>query len=231
MNTGMQRIFELTKAHLMALSNEQIDRFIDVECLLDGVPLVPSDRPVAPEVVKPEPDTEFWTVGSFHFADERQAMVILNELRRSTLIGKSYRNGGGGESCYVIEPLSSYSAPSVTAERAFSQERWDEVSKQVEEYGRAMAVYKERKSEYDSACKKREEASSRVWNYVDSIRTLAMKRCRLKDEFARYVVLASGEKEMAWNFFAVAYPEARDHEGLKEELVPQVTVTERNETE
>jgi hypothetical protein len=227
----MQRIFELTDAQIIALSTEQIDRFIDVECLVQGIPLLPTEKPVAPEVVKPEPDAEYWTVGGFHFSDEKQAMVILNELRRSKLIGATYKSGSGGDSFYVIESLASYHAPYIKAERAFSPDRWDEVAKQVDEYGRAMTVYKEQKAEYDSACKKREEASSRVWNYVDSIRTLAMKRCRLKDEFARYVVLASGDKEMAWNFFVAAYPEARDHEGLEEELVPQVTVTERDEEE
>jgi hypothetical protein len=217
----MQRIFELTDAQIIALSTEQIDRFIDVECLVQGIPLLPTEKPVAPEVVKPEPDTDFWTVGSSHFENERQAMTILNELRRSKLIGMTYKSGSGGDSFYVIESLASYHAPSIKAERAFSPDRWGEVAKQVDEYGRAMTVYKEQKAEYDSACKKREEASSKVWGFVTDIRTVAEKRERLKAEFNRYVVLAGGNRDTAWTFFAAAYPEVSDYEGLKGEFVIQ----------
>lgn len=213
----MQRIFDLSNSEILNLTDEHVQKYIDVECLLQGVPLVPTEAPVEPKVPKPEPDTLIYSVGGVEFYDEVQAAQVLNILRRSDLASKKYQSAHG-ETFYSVEPLGEYSHPTLKSEKVFSPEYWEEVQKQAEEYGRSMVQYRDAKKAYDTAKNNVREIEKDVWIYVSQIRADHAERQRLIREFDRYVHLADGDRVTAWKFFSEAHADAEEHEGLKEEL-------------
>jgi hypothetical protein len=204
----MKRIYDITDAEVLALTDEQINRFVDIECANEGVPLLP-DYPVAPEYDdEPAPDATVYGVSgvSGYFANQEQALSVIAALAGCEIVSVGYG------SPKVIKSRESWEEkPSTLTEvAAWSESGYDAQREVIENNKRKKAEYDSLLSDYRSALDKRNKTSSAVYSHIEEIRATESRRQVLAREFDRYKELADGDADIAVKFLLAAHDDAVD---------------------
>ncbi|MBU3193494.1 L-rhamnose mutarotase [Clostridium algidicarnis] len=208
----MKRYNDLSQVELTKLSTEEIQRFIDLECALNGIPLLPSE-PVKPEIKKIDADMEGYEVAGFYFKDKSQALDLLDKVTSLDIYSKSY----GSETLERIES-SSYGFPKIEIQKYFSNEYYLLTKSEKERYENLKKNYKKEKQSYDEAYEEYKKCHDEVWNAVYEAVEETNARDRFKGQFERYLELSSNDKVVAMNFLKNAY-DISVFDGLEEELM------------
>lgn len=202
----MKRIFDLSKAELVALTTEEVNRYIDVECAIESIPLLPA-KPVEPSIVKPSPDTTIYTIGDFNFLDVSQAQAVVDLIQTLDPYATEYVGTSTfGYALTIKEKDKSHLA--IGSSSVYAQDYWNEVKDQVAAHAKSKKEYDDAQSEYKSIEKERKEIEDRVWERVNDAQAEASRIKSLKEKFERYIDLADGDKHMAWKFLTNADPGA-----------------------
>jgi hypothetical protein len=212
----MKRIDELSKAEVLALTNEEISILIDLECAYENVPLLPAE-PVKPEVAKYEPDIQVYKIFDLLFKSSEEAAGMLEAFAKTT----AYKMGYDDKYPKPIMP-DDYYYPKIENKKVMSLEMYNRVKTEKEAADAKTKEYEALKKEYDGTVSKRQKQVKYVWDIVRDYRDEQYKKDRYKAEFDRYMKLADNNHNIAWNFLKNAHDDAEDLEGLFEELVPAI---------
>ncbi len=202
MKEQMKAFDTLTDEELLALTDEQIQRYIDIECCEEGVPL--EDEAALgekPKVDYPAPTIVGYKVGDLIFLDEGDAKIVASlETMR---VDYDYSLSGYDSGLLWLEPRSlSVETVKFTTEDAV-RKAWPLVKQQKAE----LDAWEERKKQVATNAKKRNEVAERIWAPINRATAFSGLCERLAATFGRYVETAGGDIETAKRFMAMAHPQ------------------------
>lgn len=213
----MKRFEELTDEEVLALTQDEVTRWIDVECAHEGAPLLPP-RPMAPTPIMFEPDVTVFLVGNIYFGsadDAAKAAALMAPMARFNV---NYVSGPRFDKI----AMPSCDDLTVSTVRAFSAERWDVIKSDMARYEELKKQFEADSLEYQKASERRDVIASDIHGRVERVRGQERRRARMREEFARYVDLAGGDQTIARRFLVAAHPDALD---ILPELAPAVDVS------
>lgn len=214
----MKKITEMYDEEIVALTEEQIDMLIRVECMEQGVPLEPK---VPQQELFELPKSHFGykvTGTDFWFENRELAMKLaklIGELRPEMRMQKyEWRTG------YDVEWLENFDREVTIEEKTF----YDKM--QVQDREQMLVKRKTLKEEYEADKKKYDAAREKVRKVSDSIYSIYYQArkdtervTRYKATFDEYVALAGGDKSKAQVFFDRAYKQDMPEE-IYQKLFP-----------
>lgn len=202
----MKTIHEMTHQEIIALTDEQVERYIDLECAKAGVPLLPPE-PTAPDPFVKNKDVEVWAVGGFHFTDRIDAenVVAAINVARSR-VELSYETGSYADR--LVEPAEQ--PVSTNAERHYSRAQWQREKDVATKARRAQEQHERDMKDYRELVQRRKEIAREIRETVDEAYTREYRRQFLRGEFDRYLRLAENDKRVALRFLSNTYDDARD---------------------
>lgn len=211
----MKTFDELATEEILALTDSEIERYINLECARSGVPLLPPEPGPGPEKPTTEKDVTLYAVGSFEFREQEAALRIADAINAERPVATKYASGPSYQR--IIDGPAD--AASVTANTYYSCERWAEVGSELLAYEEAHRRWEAERDEYTKAVKARDGAAEWIWNRIGEVREEERQRRRTVALLERYVELADGDEAVARKFLLDVEPEAAKY-------LPAATVPE-----
>lgn len=200
----MKTFDELTDAEVLALTDAEIERYIDLECARAGVPLLPPEPGPKPEEPAAEKDVTLYEVGGDLFRDQETALRVAGVINEAGRVRLDYIPGpgftrivGGADEPVSVQAVAHYSAA-----------RWDEVKAAVHAYEEAKGRWDAENSEYNKALSARRKSVEWVWDRIHEVREGERRRERYLSLLRRYIDLADGDEVLARKFLLDSEPEA-----------------------
>lgn len=195
----MKRIDELLEAELVALDDDMIQRYIDYECALEGVPMLPPTPGLEPEKTFPGPDAKVYKIGEFMTRDSEHASRIMEALTSGQLVQADYDRDYNNKYLKALNP-GEYSYPKIETAVYHSPEQWDRIKDDHSKFSVKKSEWENLKKTYDNALKERAGVTKKVFDLIQDARDRSYNRDRLRAEFARYLELAEDNRQIALNF-------------------------------
>ncbi len=198
----MQRIEELTQEELVALSEDEIQRFIEIKVADAGV--MPTPLPVEITV--------------------ESAGIIASE-RVYEVAGVLLRNKHDAEKVAVMEILKTAYDWNISYTYKWLEQQTENAIKEVFYYKQEDIVrvkkvlvdskakkdaYKTQKDEYNEFLKKTGEMRANVWGVVNEAKSLQREIDLAKKTYEKHLDLADQDKQVAGKFFRDAYKGRED---------------------
>jgi len=206
----MKRYSEMTPEELVALTDDQVRRLIDIEVAFAAIK--PVEVPVKPtlEAAGITASVIGYKVGELVFLDEKdaQAVAALPVLKESFSYGISYKHRWLESADCKVEKVSFY-----------RQEDVLRIGAALKENEKRNEVYERQKSLYDEFLSKTTEISSSIWQAVREAQDALNKIEAGKRAYQKYLSLADGDHKIASKFFCDAFKD-------EEELVKTVLASE-----
>jgi hypothetical protein len=203
----MKPFDSLAEQELVALSEDEIQRYIDYACAENGVPLLPS-LPPAPVEVSYTPDAQVFTIGHWlHFRHPEQAARVLEAINEAAPVETSYISTPSHITSTVL--TARRSSFSITTTEAFTAEQAESIKSQLAEAKRQEDVYAKAKKAYDSAVSERESYASEIREKVGAAWEMHHARESRRRDYDRYLQLADGNAQIAARFLVNAHRDAR----------------------
>jgi len=205
----MKRLEEYTNDELMKLTDKEIETLIDLECAHEGVPLLPEDVPVKP--AKPSEDLEP-DVTYYEFSTSPEFMTQADAVAAAELI-KQFDSPdtewtyGRGKSFDMFKGVKKRTQVDIVSKKAFTAAHHAKIADAKSKYEMELDAYDKAQREYDSIAKNRRQTSQSVYDRLSEAREHFAKIQRYCTEFKRYLKLAEGSRQIAWNFLKSAHPE------------------------
>lgn len=195
----MKRYCDYTNEELLALSDEEVERLIDIEALVENVPLLPKE-PEKPDDPKIEPDVIAYEIRSFIVGTKEDADAIVEMINSMNLFDTFYH--GGGYSWSGPEGLKPREDPiQAVAQKYWSNGHYQAHCLELKRRKEAKTIYDNAKKEFDEISRSRQTVVDRVWNAVSEAKEDKANRETIKQQFRRYVDLADGNEDMALTFY------------------------------
>jgi hypothetical protein len=225
----MKSFDDLTKEEKAVLTAEAIQLYIDLDCADAGLPMLPEipPKPVMPVVV---PDMEVYEVSGHKVPTIENAQILLAAFAQVTILDYMYntRTETSTGSCYVHEVREYNQGAKIERKPAMTQELYNANKAAIEEYNIEKAEYDRIYSKFTKAKESRTKISEAITNACIEARQYVAQREQYKNDFVRYVTLAEGNKQIAWNFLAKANSDIEEeYHTLKSELLSE-EVTDEN---
>lgn len=217
----MRAFEDLSNEEILALTDEDIQRYCDLACAQEGAPLLPpepGEKPVKPDH---EPDVPVFSAGGEYFLSQEVALGVAEAINAGRPVTWDY---AGGWPHKRITGTKEY-AEAVAASRFFSAAKWEEVKGEILAHEEAKTRWEKEKKEYDEAVKARSRVTEWIWDKISEVREAERQRERFTSLLTRYLDLADGDEVVARKFLFDAHPEARDF------LEPLVELRELEEGE
>ncbi len=213
----MRRYFDLTTREILALTDEQINDLIDLECAIEGKPLLPEYPPLPPQL-KFEPDQTWYTIkelsSSILFHCPEAAVSVIDAILKSGAASKKYLPG----SDYSAFRLNDIGQLSIEPMKVYSEERWSEQPEAHNAYLKAKEQYQSAKAAYDSAVKSRAEIAEEVTSHINRILNIEKRKNEIRQIYNRYLALSDNNRNIAMNFLENVEEVPKD---LKAELLEE----------
>jgi hypothetical protein len=207
-----QRFDDLDDATVLQLTADQISRWIDITCAIEGVPLLPAE-PVMPESVDFTPDTTAYEVEGLIFANAEDAAKMVALLRGMTVYGAQYCNCPGYKRVLTVK-----TGFVVDMKEFFSPARWDTIKAAGADASRQENLYNAAMIEYNKIIEARRHIVDSISERVEAVHQREGQRDRIRTEFARYLDLANGDQAIALRFLLNAW---KFDEALVIEVFPE----------
>lgn len=198
----MRRYTELTDTELLALTDEQIKDFIDMECMIGGVALLP-DEPAPPQTVDASPDITVYVVSGERFrekADAQKVADLMNSLVRLEsyyLTGRYDYSGPQG-----VKPATEPSdTVSIREERYWSPDLYNKHKVEIAAAAEAKKRYDKARKEYDEIAGERAHIAEKVNSAISTAFEKKENREEVERTFARYLDLSGGNRAQALSFY------------------------------
>lgn len=192
MNTKIT-IDEMTDEEVLALDETQIARAIDAQCVLNGVPLLPS-RPVPPDKVEIENDVEAFEVCGILFFDQASAKAVSDVLARvrASICTESYHGRWDGPRGLRGD---SDKDVSVKEKRYMSEKQYSMHAAAIEKMSALRQQYENDMKEFETIKKQRQHIVESVNDRIERVRDEDRRKQRVRSEFAEYVSLVGDEEK------------------------------------
>jgi hypothetical protein len=199
----MKRFDDLLDSDVLALSDDDFKRWVDVECAYAGAPLLP---PMPLEPLKPEAaaDLVVYQIGS----------VTLKRPDDAVTVAALINGMGRFEVGYVSGPRYEKRAVPASGEievaplRVFSTAHWEACKDELNAYTLRKTAYDEALAEYTKALELRDLIAESMNERRERVSRDEWDRIRMRENFTRYLDLAEGDRDVAIRFLFAAYPEA-----------------------
>jgi len=204
------KIEDMTREEILALSESQIEFLIKFKCATEGV--IMAVRPIEPRAVV-IPDTEriqAYTVDAYAFEDQRDAAKYMEALAGLTAIKRIDYDYETGSDYKYLKPLASYERNKhlcIEVVRTFPEHV-------IKSHGYAIREYRLQKEAHDKALKLYEQESKAAEAIAEEVREI-LDRHRSDEreyegylaKFREYMEIANQNFETAHAFFSkVAQP-------------------------
>ena len=198
---------DYTGRELESLTDEQVNKVVDLECADAGAPLE-QEAPAPYVSTKPEKDVTLYTVDgvSYHFQNQADAVAVAEFISRFPLFDNDYLHlsGAAGYEHYAhqrdrdvtVGTIKTYSASIVPG-----------IKEALIKDGNEKARFEKESKEYKESESARSTVRERVWNAIIEARDFASTRERHVRELNRYVELADKNFAVGLRFFEKRYPE------------------------
>lgn len=211
----MQTIHDLNDDEIATLTDEQVNVLVDIACAQAGAPLLPAEptEPVKPDAKE---DQTFYGVAGLYFETAEAAAEVLAVIDKHKTYDYDYKSFGK-----VAKPGRSYYANEVSSTKMFSVGYYDQHRKALEQYEAAKKAFESDKKRYDEAVSARRATVEEVWDIVSRAREIKSEREQIQRSHDRYLELAKGDKEIAFNFLQASLPSSgfeHDHANFLEGL-------------
>ena len=210
----MKRIDELSKKEILELSDDDIEQLIDLECAINGVPLVPP-LPQKPIVSEVKPDLEIYRIGDVVFQNYSEAIAVIEAYDQADI----YRMGYGEKYPKLIFS-DDYNYPKIKKEKVMSAELYNSIKEEKEANDALLKEYESQEKLYNDIVSRQKQYKESVHNIVKEVWEEKHTKDSYKAEFDRYLILSDDNPTIAWNFLVSAHKDAEAIEGLRSELVP-----------
>lgn len=205
----MKPFDDLTHEELIALTDEQVNYYIDRECAEAGVPLLPPTAPVQPTIEQVSKSVTHYMVAGLRFLSEQEARRVNDAIRTAGSRRTTQYVGSRWSYSGPMHDVPDESEVTVSIEHVHTP---DEAARQQlanEQKADLKSAFETAKKDYDSAVSGRENVAGRVRAVVSSAWTLERRRQRLLSEYERYLPLANGDEQVAKRFLQRAHGDAR----------------------
>lgn len=201
----MKTFDELTDEEVLALTSEEVQRYIDRESAEAGIPLLVPPGP-KPDASALQPDLLLFSVGGLYFSNRQDALRVLDTLAvcpsrhdLSYVSGPSYQQKG----------TPSDNDLSIAEIRVLSEQTANNRAAAIAESERAKKQWEIRNSAYQSAQIKRRQIAEEITERRARLQDREIERIQVREQHARYLDLADGNRRTAARFLLAALPKAK----------------------
>lgn len=202
----LKNIEDLTEAEVLALTERDIQRYIDRACAEEGIRLWTA-APTPPEGAQVSDDMPGYALGPIYFArkeDADQVAALANTFER---LNQEYIPGPG----YRKRWEKRTNEDEVKVERLLSPTRALGMAEEIRRFEVAKERFDKEKREYEKQSGDRSRISTKIRRLVAEVQAAESTRQRLRAEFDRYLELADGMHRVACRFMLKAFPDAEQH--------------------
>jgi len=205
---GLETDIEAIDYQILAQwTNENVSRYIALECARRGVRSLTIDVPPKPVAPTVERDVESYEVGDFKFrtreAADQVAGLIMSLPRWDT---EYHWESTEKNSAHPLQGADE-SHVSVSTKRYMSTDEHKRMAGQLQDHKRALSEWKQLDSERADIEKGQREVVNWAWDIINDARRLAGRLERAGNVLKHYIELAEGNERMGWVFFRKTEPE------------------------
>jgi hypothetical protein len=217
----VKRYTELTEDELAALTNEQVESYVDLECAMEKIPFLPvlPEAPVKPNM---NPGIPMYKVFSVVLKTQEDANRIFDVVNSCSV----YKIEGYGNQPKVATQIAvgDYDYPKIEIVHITDPNSINEFNKVMSSYNIDKDAYEKMYEEYSEIKKERNKVSDKVSDAVTSARASVKKKSTYRETYNKYLGLASGIPDIAIQFMLDAYPDIQmKYPELIEEFAPGYT--------
>ena len=206
----MKSLVELTREELANLTNEQIDSYTKIECVLEGIPTIPQNpgpKPEQPQYIEGEKCTVY-VLGNFIFRDLEEAEAALKLIKSCSLLKTDYKNNYGYRYVKPIDKNYIYDIPAIVGESYYideqtslaAQGRMAGVKESIEQWEKDF-------EEFSESTQKIQEVRYNIINKRDTARRELEKIAYYQAEYQSCLEVANNDPEIAKKFFDKMFPD------------------------
>lgn len=211
----MKLFNDYTGKEVESLTDEDIQRLINLECADRGAPMLPP-LPVEPKAPEVKPDMTLYQVAYGLYVDNLpDATKIIEAIKSSSAIYDTNYCCGYQ---YQRATPKSLADTAMTTSQVFSPEKWGSAENDYAKYEAAKKQYDADIKEYQSAAGERSAVSEYIWGIVSECRRFMNRREQMLGYLQQYIDLAEGDAETGARFFKKAYSDWNKY--LSEDLTP-----------
>lgn len=217
----MKLFDELTNVELVALDDEGINYYIDLECAQAGIPLLPP-RPTAPESPQVEATIQLVKLSSLWthwYVEPEHGRRIMEAIASGPLFASK-----GTKPYEYPDPIGPdhHQFPKLESESFIPIDAAITLKIDIERYNREKSDFDTLETEYEKAVRGREDVQSHIYERIGDARHIAQRIEFAQADFARYLTLAQDNVTVAMNFLLKSQTHLRDDEYREavEELCP-----------
>jgi hypothetical protein len=195
----MIRYTDLDYKKLIALTDEDVQIFIDIEVAYAGI--IPVAKPKVPEYhdVEIKKTETFYEVGNLLFKNRIDAENIVALKVYET--GYNYRNGGYDYKFPKVRILT------VNTIMLYKEADIIEVGEMLQENKEMKEGYQKIHTEYNKYMDSIKDIKDQVWEIVRTAKNKEYLLNEARKNFQKYMELANNDREIAETFFKNAYGE------------------------
>lgn len=201
----MKRLEEMTGPELCALTTEEQETLIDLECAYAGAPLS-VDKPIYTEVPEiPEADVIYYTVCGIDLTSKEEAYALAdyaNGLKSQIKTNYDYdysRSISLSKYRYIQDERPDPQAVEVS--RVYSKNSYTELKDTLWDRAAAEAKNKELREEFSKNSKARNDIRREVTEAIRKARLDAYEQEERARLYNRYLYLANGNETVAASFY------------------------------
>jgi len=206
----MKRYSEMTPEELVAQTDDQVRRLIDIEIAFGAIK--PVEVPVEPtlEAAGITASVIGYKIGELIYLDEKHAQTVaaLPGMKEKYAYDISYKHRWLEPADDKVEKVAFY-----------RQEDVMRIGGALKENDKRNSVYEKNKQDFDKFLRETTEISSSVWDAIREARDKIEKIEAGKRAYQKYLSLADGDHKIASKFFCDAFKD-------EEELVKTVLASE-----
>jgi hypothetical protein len=217
----MKRYYDLSKQELNDLSNEDIQRYIDIEIAYAGI--IPVRNPEQPAIFKPsiEPKEVAYEVHGNLFKNADDAMTFSKMDKLSA----EYNWSKAGSDYKWLEPKTDYDG-GVKTVKFYKKEDIASIVEELTASRKAKELYDADLKEYNKYCEKISTIQTSIIDAIREARYFFSDVKAAKSLYDKYIKLADGNVETATNFIKDAY---KDKQEILDELLGKEVTEDQKE--
>lgn len=206
----MKDFKELSEPELLALTDDDIARYLDLEAAEQGVPLLPPP-PVAPtKSADNTPDLTVYTIAGLTFTAKSEALDIRDAIfKTKTRVLLQYASGRYTYSG-PMKAVPDDDEPTISDSKVFSEYDADKRAASLAAQNDADEEHRKAREAYDRIVTWRQTARQPIVDAINNARRFEARRLFLTNEHERYLQLAGNNRRIAARFLAHAHPDAEE---------------------
>lgn len=212
----------LTREEVVALTDEQRQRYVDYACAEQGIKLLAAPiKPINPFIIERK-DTAYCLPSGY--VKDKATVEAIDDLLAKTVIFRTAYNYGMGYNYRHLEPTTSN--VSCNSERFYVKDDLMAAEQGLTKYESDNNYFEKLEKEYKENEEKKKNIVDGINTYVWDVQREVREINNLKAHFEEYKTLADGNEELAKRFLIKAYPEAEQLLGI---TITQIPAEEQKE--